>query len=259
MAVRTTIEVSGARQNNLKNVSLEIPRDKLIVITGVSGSGKSSLAFDVIYGEAQRRFLESISNFAKSRISQVKKPKVDFVRGLSPVIAIEQKKGNSNPRSTVGTVTDIQDYLRLLYATVGVGRCPVCGLPLKQVTAARLAEHIASLPAGTEAEIRAPLERVYGEGWEFVLNRTREKGYKKLIVDGAPYDMSDENTLDDDADYNIDIVVDRFSVRSDIYMQIVKSIEAALVSLDESLLLKVEIAGGGALETTDSEIGRAHV
>jgi excinuclease ABC subunit A len=132
-SVRTTIDVSGAKQNNLKNVSLEIPRDKLVVITGVSGSGKSSLAFDVIYGEAQRRFLDSISNFAKSRISQVKKPKVDFVRGLSPVIAIEQKKGNSNPRSTVGTVTDINDYIRLLFSTVGIGKCPVCGRELKHL------------------------------------------------------------------------------------------------------------------------------
>jgi len=244
MAVRTTIEVSGAKQNNLKNVSLEIPRDKLIVITGVSGSGKSSLAFDVIYGEAQRRFLDSISNFAKARISQVKKPKVDFVRGLSPVIAIEQKKTNSNPRSTVGTVTDIQDYLRLLYATVGVGSCPVCGMPLKQITAGQLAERVLTLDEGTVIELRAPLYRVYGEGWDFVLNRTREKGYKKLIVDGQPFDLSDESALDDEAAREVEIVVDRFTVRPDVYIQIAKSIESALVSLNEDLFLKVEVPGG---------------
>jgi len=141
MSVRTSIEISGAKQNNLKNISVEIPRDKLTVITGVSGSGKSSLAFDVIYGEGQRRFLDSVSNFAKSRISQLKKAKVDYVRGLSPVIAIEQKKGNNNPRSTVGTVTDINDYMRLLFSTAGVGKCPECGQPLKQLSAAQIAEH----------------------------------------------------------------------------------------------------------------------
>jgi len=146
MMMRKTIEISGAKQNNLKNISVEIPRDKLTVITGVSGSGKSSLAFDVIYGEGQRKFLDSISTFAKSRISQLKKAKVDYVRGLSPVIAIEQKKSNNNPRSTVGTVTDISHYLRLLYSTAGVGKCPECNHPLKQLSAAQMAEHITSLP-----------------------------------------------------------------------------------------------------------------
>ncbi len=244
MAVRTSIEVSGAKQNNLKNVSLEIPRDKLIVITGVSGSGKSSLAFDVIYGEAQRRFLDSISNFAKSRISQVKKPKVDFVRGLSPVIAIEQKKGNNNPRSTVGTVTDINDYLRLLFSTVGVGRCPVCGHPLRQVTAAQMAEHISSLPRGTVVELRAPLYKIYGEDYEYVLKQTREKGYRKLIIDGEVVDMSEKIELDDERDYNIEIIIDRFTVKPDVYIQLTKSIEAAMVSLSEDLFIKVEVVGG---------------
>jgi len=246
MAVRTTIEVSGAKQNNLKNVTLEIPRDKLIVITGVSGSGKSSLAFDVIYGEAQRRFLDSISNFAKARISQVKRPKVDFVRGLSPVIAIEQKKTNSNPRSTVGTVTDIQDYLRLLYATVGVGHCPVCGLQLKQAPAGRIAERVLTLREGAVIELRAPLYKVYGEDWAFVLNRTREKGYKKLMVDGQPYDLSDEGSLDDGLVHEVEIVIDRFTVRSDVYIQVAKSIEAALLSLNEDLYIRLEVIGGAA-------------
>jgi len=244
MPVRTTIEVSGAKQNNLKNISLEIPRDKLIVITGVSGSGKSSLAFDVIYGEAQRRFLDSISNFAKSRISQVKKPKVDFVRGLSPVIAIEQKKGNNNPRSTVGTVTDINDYLRLLYSTVGIGMCPVCGYGLRQITAAQMAEHVLSLPKGTAVELRAPLYRIYGEGYDYVLKQTREKGYKKLLVDGEPFDLSEKSELDDSLDYEIEIIIDRFSVKPDVYIQIARSIEAAMASLNEDLFIKVEVIGG---------------
>lgn len=244
MSVRTTIEVSGAKQNNLKNVSLEIPRDKLIVITGVSGSGKSSLAFDVIYGEAQRRFLNSISNYAKSRISQVKKPKVDFIRGLSPVIAIEQKKVNNNPRSTVGTVTDINDYLRLLYSTVGIGRCPICGHPLKPISAAQMAEHICSLPQGTVVELRAPLYRVFDEGYDFVLKETRDKGYKKLLVNGEPFDLSENSQLDDNTDYDIEIIIDRFSVKPDVYIQIAKSIEAAMASLSESLTIKVEVPAG---------------
>ena len=162
------IEVIGAKQNNLKNINVEIPQDKLTVITGVSGSGKSSLAFDVIYGEAQRRFLRSVSNFAKSRIGQVKKPNVDYVRGLSPVIAIEQKKGNNNPRSTVGTVTDINDYLRLLFATIGKGKCPVCGHVLEPVSSARMAEYIASLPQGTVVELYTTVNKIYGEKYDFL-------------------------------------------------------------------------------------------
>lgn len=244
MPVRTTIEISGAKQNNLKNISLEIPRDKLIVITGVSGSGKSSLAFDVIYGEAQRRFLDSVSNFAKSRINQMKKPKVDFVRGLSPVIAIEQKKGNSNPRSTVGTVTDINDYLRLLFSTIGTGKCPVCGHELKQISAAQIAEHISSLPKGTVIELRAPLYKIYGEGYEYIFKQIREKGYKKLLIDGNPVNLSDKFELNDEKDYDIEIIIDRFTVKPEIYIQIAKSIEAAMVSLNEDLLIKVEIVNG---------------
>lgn len=192
MAVRTSIEIIGAKQNNLKNISVEIPRDKLTVITGVSGSGKSSLAFDVIYGEGQRRFLDSISNFAKNRITQLKKAKVDTVKGLSPVIAIEQKKSNNNPRSTVGTVTDINDYLRLLYSTVGVGMCPVCGHPLKQLSAAQIAEHISSLPTGTVCELRAPVYKVFGEDYEYTFNQLRQKGYKNLLVDGEPFSLAEK-------------------------------------------------------------------
>jgi len=245
MPIRTSIEISGARQNNLKNVSLEIPRDKLTVITGVSGSGKSSLAFDVVYGEAQRRFLDSISNFAKSRIAQVKKPKVDFVRGLSPVIAIEQKKGNSNPRSTVGTVTDINDYLRLLFATAGVGRCPICDRELHQRSAAQMAEHISSsLPAGTVVELRAPVYKIHGEDYNYLFTKIREKGYKKLLIDGKPYDLSEKSELNEEKDYDMEVIIDRFTIKPDIYIQIAKSIDAALVSLSEDIFIRIEIIGG---------------
>lgn len=244
MSIRTTIEISGAKQNNLRNVSVEIPRDKLTVITGVSGSGKSSLAFDVIYGEGQRRFLDSISTFAKSRISQLKKAKVDYVRGLSPVIAIEQKKGNNNPRSTVGTVTDINDYLRLLFSTAGVGKCPECGHPLKQLSAAQIAEHISTLPAGTVIELRAPVYMIFGEDYNYTFHKLREKGYKNLLVDGEPFSLSEKRELDENNTYKIELIIDRFTLKQDSYIQLTKSIEAAMLALDEDIMIKVEVIGG---------------
>lgn len=244
MAIRTSIEVSGAKQNNLKNVTVEIPRDKLTVITGVSGSGKSSLAFDVIYGEGQRRFLDSLSTFAKSRINQIKKARVDFVRGLSPVIAIEQKKGTNNPRSTIGTMTDINDYLRLLFSTAGTGHCPVCGCPLKQLNASQMAEHISSLPEGTVVELRAPLYKIYGEGYDYLFKKVRDKGFRNLIVNGSPMSLSDKLMLDDGEDYQLEIVIDRFTIRQDVYIQVAKSIESAMLSLEEDIVIRVEVVGG---------------
>lgn len=244
MSIRTTIEISGAKQNNLKNISVEIPRDKLTVITGVSGSGKSSLAFDVIYGEGQRRFLDSISTFAKSRISQLKKAKVDYVRGLSPVIAIEQKKSNNNPRSTVGTVTDINDYLRLLFSTAGIGKCPECGHSLKQLSAAQIAEHISSLPLGTIVELRAPVYKIFGEDYDYTFKLLREKGYKKLLVDGEPFSLSEKRELNENKNYKIELIIDRFTLKQDTYIQLTKSIEAAMLALDEDIMVKIEVIGG---------------
>src|SRR5436190_11132218 len=161
------ITVRGARQHNLKNVSLEIPRDRLTVVTGLSGSGKSSLAFDTIYAEGQRRYLESLSSYAKRFIAHVAKPDVDFVHGLSPVISIEQKTLTSNPRSTVGTMTDIASYLNLLYATIGQAHCPRTGEPVPSRTSSQILEAILSLPEGTPIELRAPAFKVYGEDLEF--------------------------------------------------------------------------------------------
>ncbi|MEO3944067.1 excinuclease ABC subunit UvrA [Gorillibacterium sp. CAU 1737] len=244
MSVRTTIEITGAKQNNLKNISVEIPRDKLTVITGVSGSGKSSLAFDIIYGEGQRRFLDSISTFAKSRISQVKKAKVESVRGLSPVIAIEQKKSNNNPRSTVGTVTDINDYLRLLYSTAGVGCCPECSQSLSQLSAAQIAEHISSLPTGTVVELRAPVYKLFSEGYEHTFQTLREKGFKNLLVDGEPFSLADKRELDETKEHVIELIMEKFTVKPDVYIQLTKSIEAAMVALDEDIMIKVEVEGG---------------
>jgi excinuclease ABC subunit A len=242
--MRQSIEVIGANQNNLKNVDVEIPRDQLTVVTGVSGSGKSSLVFDVIYGEGQRRFLESISNFAKGRINQVKKPDVKYVRGLSPVVSIEQKKGNFNPRSTVGTVTDIADYLRLLYATVGVGECPICAHPLHQVNASRLAEHISSLPKGTVVELRVPTAKIPGTDFTYLFDSIRKKGYKRLLVDGEPFDLSEKRELDENTHYEMEIIIETFTVKSGMHLHISKTIEAAMISLDDAIMMRVEIISG---------------
>ena len=244
MSVRSTIEISGAKQNNLKNISVEIPRDKLTVITGVSGSGKSSLAFDVLYGEGQRRFLDSISNFAKSRITQQKKAKVDYIRGLSPVIAIEQKKGNNNPRSTVGTVTDINDYLRLLYSTAGIGRCPACSHPLNQLSPAQIAEHICTLPIGTVIELRAPVYKEFGEDYNYTFQKLREKGFKKLLLNGKPFLLSDKREINEAKDYHMELIIDRFTLKSDSYIQLTKSIESSLLALEEDFMIQVEVMGG---------------
>jgi len=167
-AARTTVAVQGARVHNLKNISLEIPRDSLIVVTGLSGSGKSSLAFDTIYAEGQRRYMESLSSYAKRFVTQVAKPDVDFVFGLSPVISIEQKTLTNNPRSTVGTMTDIASYLNLLFATIGEPHCPRTGEPTPSRTSSQILEAILSLPEGTEIELRAPVFKVYGEDLDYV-------------------------------------------------------------------------------------------
>jgi len=161
--MRSTIAIQGAREHNLKNISLEIPRDQLIVVTGVSGSGKSSLAFDTIYAEGQRRYMESLSTFAKRFIDQVRKPDVDFMFGLSPVISIGQKTVIRSPRSTVGTMTDISSYLNLLFATIGVGHCPLCGTEVPIRTRNQIAEQLLALPEGTAVELRAPVSKIYGE------------------------------------------------------------------------------------------------
>ncbi len=193
---RTTIAVQGARVHNLKNISLEIPRDRLIVVTGLSGSGKSSLAFDTIYAEGQRRYMESLSSFARRFVSQVAKPDVDFVFGLSPVISIEQKTIASNPRSTVGTMTDVASYLNLLFATIAEPHCPRTGEITPSKTSSQILEALLSLPEGTEIELRAPVFPVYGEELDFVLTDVRKKGCRRLIVDGKEIDLSAEVELD---------------------------------------------------------------
>jgi excinuclease ABC subunit A len=209
---RTTIAVQGARVHNLKNVSIEIPRNKLIVVTGLSGSGKSSLAFDTIYAEGQRRYMESLSTYAKRFVSQVAKPDVDFVYGLSPVISIEQKTIANNPRSTVGTMTDVSSYLNLLYATIGEPHCPRSGELTPSKTASQILEAILGLPEDAEIELRAPIFKQYGEDLDFVLTEIRKKGCRVLIIDGKHVDISAETDLDESKVTHMDAVVDRFKV-----------------------------------------------
>jgi excinuclease ABC subunit A len=246
---RKTIAVRGARVHNLKNISVEIPRDKLIVVTGLSGSGKSSLAFDTIYAEGQRRYMESLSTYAKRFVAQVTKPDVDFVYGLSPVISIEQKTISSNPRSTVGTMTDISSYLNLLYATIGEAKCPRTGELTPIRTAVQILEAILALPEGTEVELRAPVFKQYGEELDFVLTEVRKKGCRTLIVDGKPVDISAEVELDDSKITNMDAVVDRLVVHRKHEKAIKAAIAATLLVGDN--LLQAQIVKGASKTAAD--------
>src|SRR5690349_8359921 len=243
-AARTSIAVHGARVHNLKNISVEIPRDKLIVITGLSGSGKSSLAFDTIYAEGQRRYMESLSTYAKRFVAQVAKPDVDFVYGLSPVISIEQKTTGSNPRSTVGTMTDIASYLNLLFATIAEPHCPRTRERVQSRTANQILEAILSLSDGAEVELRAPVFKVYGEELEFVFTEVRKKGCRHIVIDGKRVDISGELKLDEDSVKNMDAVVDRLVAGAKHEKSIKAAIAATLLVGDG--LMQVEVLRGAS-------------
>src|SRR5947209_5098810 len=243
-APRTTIAVQGARVHNLKNVSLELPRDSLIVVTGLSGSGKSSLAFDTIYAEGQRRYMESLSSYAKRFVAQVAKPDVDFVFGLSPVISIEQKTIGSNPRSTVGTMTDIASYLNLLFATIAEAHCPRTGERVHSRTANQILEAILPLPQGAEIELRAPVFKVYGEELDFVFTEVRKKGCRQIVIDGKRIDISSDFTLDEADVKDMDAVVDRFAVSTKHEKAIKAGIAATLLVGDG--LMQIDVLKGAS-------------
>ncbi len=226
--MRTTISVQGAREHNLKDVSVEIPRDKLVVFTGVSGSGKSSLAFDTIYAEGQRLYLESLSSFVRHFVAQAEKPKVAFIQGLSPVVSIGQKTVTRSPRSTVGTMTDIAGYLNLLFATVGTGHCPYCNEMLPLRTLGQITERVMSLPLGTRVEIRAPIFSIYGEDLEFLFAEVRKKGYRKIYLDGVLQDISEEIEVDETRAHRMEVLVDTVRVRPDLEKPIKTALEGAL-------------------------------
>jgi len=243
-AARTTIAVQGARVHNLKDISVEIPRDSLVVVTGLSGSGKSSLAFDTIYAEGQRRYMESLSTFAKRFIAQVAKPDVDFVFGLSPVISIEQKTLANNPRSTVGTMTDIASYLNLLFATIGQPHCPRTGEPTPSRTSSQILEAMLSLPDGAEVELRAPIFKVYGEDLDFVFTEVRKKGVRRVIADGKPIDLAEKTDLDVADVEHMDAIVERFTVGRRHEKAIKAGIAATLLVGDR--LMQVHVGKGAS-------------
>ena len=221
------IYIKGARENNLKNVDVEIPRDKLVVVTGLSGSGKSSLAFDTIYAEGQRRYVESLSSYARMFLGQMEKPDVDYIDGLSPAISIDQKTTSKNPRSTVGTVTEIYDYLRLLWARVGTPHCPVCGKEIRQQTIDQIIDQVLELPEGSRIQILAPVVRSRKGEYQKVFEDARRSGYVRVRVDGSIYDLSEEIKLEKNKKHNIEIVVDRLVVRSDVRQRLTDSVETA--------------------------------
>ena len=241
---RTTIAVQGARVHNLRNISLELPRDRLIVITGLSGSGKSSLAFDTIYAEGQRRYMESLSTYAKRFVSQVAKPDVDFVYGLSPVISIEQKTTGSNPRSTVGTMTDIASYLNLLFATIADPHCPRTGEHVSSRTPNQILEAILALPEGAEVELRAPVFKVYGEELDFVFTEIRKKGCRQMIIDGRRVDLSEELSLEASDVTDMDAVVDRV-VAGRSHEKALKAAIAATLLVGDGLM-QIQVAKGAS-------------
>ena len=226
--MRETIFIKGARTNNLKNIDLEIPRDKLVVFTGLSGSGKSSLAFDTIYAEGQRRYVESLSSYARQFLGQMEKPDLDYIDGLSPAISIDQKTTSKNPRSTVGTVTEIYDYLRLLWARVGVPHCPKCGREIKKQTVDQIVDQTMKLEEGTRIQILAPVVRARKGEYAKVFEDARKSGYARARVDGITYDLYEEIKLNKNTKHSIEIVVDRLVMKPDIIQRLTDSVETAL-------------------------------
>ena len=229
------LTITGARVHNLKNVDITIPRDKLVVFTGLSGSGKSSLAFDTIYAEGHRRFVESLSSYARMFLGQLDKPDIDSIEGLSPAISIDQKTTSKNPRSTVGTVTEIYDYLRLLYARVGIPHCPICGREIRQQTVDQIIDKIMSLPEGTRFMVLAPVVKAKKGMHEKIFEKARKSGYVRVRVDGIMYDLSEEISLDKNLKHTVEIVIDRLVMRENIRSRLSDSLENAL-SLTEGIV-----------------------
>jgi len=240
--VQTKIIIKGAREHNLKNINLEIPRNKLIVITGLSGSGKSSLAFDTIYAEGQRRYIESLSSYARQFMERMKKPNVDYIEGLSPAISIDQRKASKNPRSTVGTVTEIYDYLRLLFARIGIPHCPQCGRQVSKQTVEQMVDQILSLPPGTKIQVLAPIIRFKKGEHKQILEDIQKKGFVRVRVDGNTFEIEEDIKIDRYKNHNIEVVVDRLLVKPEIKTRLAGSIETAL-NLSEGIVV-IDMEGG---------------
>lgn len=247
---KNMIRIRGAREHNLKNIDIDIPRDQFVVLTGLSGSGKSSLAFDTIYAEGQRRYMESLSSYARQFLGQMEKPDVEKIEGLSPAISIDQKSTNRNPRSTVGTVTEIYDYFRLLYARIGIPHCPKCGKVIERQTVDQMVDVICNLPEGTKFQLLAPVVRGRKGRHEKVFSQAKKSGFVRVNVDGSMYDLSEEITLDKNKKHTIEIVVDRLKVKEGIEKRLADSIETVL-KLSEGLLV-VDVIGGERMQMSDS-------
>ena len=241
--MRNTILVKGARENNLKNVDVEIPRDALCVFTGLSGSGKSSLAFDTIYAEGRRRYVESLSSYVRQFLGQMDKPDVDLIEGLSPAISIDQKTTSKNPRSTVGTVTEIYDYLRLLWARVGTPHCPKCGREIRRQSIDQIVDKVLTMPEGTRFQVLAPVIRGKKGEHVKVLDDARRSGFSRVRIDGSLYDLSEEITLDKNKKHQIELVVDRLVLRGDILRRLTDSVETALGQSDGLVLIQCPDSG----------------
>lgn len=250
MKERKYIKIRGAREHNLKGIDVDIPRNELIVLTGLSGSGKSSLAFDTIYAEGQRRYMESLSSYARQFLGQMEKPEVEKIEGLPPAISIDQKSTNRNPRSTVGTVTEIYDYFRLLYARIGIPHCPKCGREIKKQTVDQMADQILSLPERTKIQLLAPVVRGRKGEHQKLFEKAKKSGYVRVRVDGNIYELTEEIKLEKNKKHNIEIVVDRLAVKEGIEKRLTDSIENVLDLADG--LLMVEIAGGEIMNFSQS-------
>ena len=245
MSRGNVLRIQGARQHNLKGIDLEIPRDKLVVITGLSGSGKSSLAFDTIYAEGQRRYVESLSAYARQFLGQMDKPDVDLIEGLSPAIAIDQKTTSRNPRSTVGTATEIYDYLRLLFARIGRPHCPKCGKPITQQTVEQIVDQVMALPERTRIQVLAPVVRGRKGEHRKLLEEIRKDGFVRVKIDGELVELDSEINLDKNKKHDIAIVVDRIAVRNDIEGRLADSIQTALNKAEG--LVTIDVIGGEEL------------
>ena len=250
MRPKEYIKIRGACEHNLKNINIDIPRDEFVVITGLSGSGKSSLAFDTIYAEGQRRYMESISSYARQFLGQMEKPNVELIEGLSPAISIDQKSTNRNPRSTGGTVTEIYDHFRLLYARLGTPHCPVCGRVIQRQTIDQMTDQIMLLPEGTKLQLLAPVVRGKKGEHSKILERARRSGYVRVRIDGNLYDLSEDIKLDKNIKHNIEIIVDRLVVKSGIENRLTESIESVM-DLSDGLLL-VDVIDGQTMNFSQS-------
>ena len=239
--MQNSIVIKGAKEHNLKNINVEIPRDKLVVITGLSGSGKSSLAFDTLYAEGQRRYVESLSSYARQFLGLMEKPDVESIDGLSPAISIDQKTTSRNPRSTVGTVTEIYDYIRLLYARIGVPYCPKCGKKIEKQSIDQIIDNIMSLEEGTKIQVLAPIVRGRKGEYTKQLQEFQKQGFVRVRVDGEIYELTDDINIDRKKKHNIELVVDRLIIKEDIRSRLTESVEIALKNANN--LVSIDIPG----------------